>query len=305
MKVKVLMSTYNGEKYILDQLDSIFKQKFNGNIELIIRDDGSSDKTLEIIYQYIIDKKVKIIVMEGKNIGVQRSFLNLLYKAGEADYYLFSDQDDIWLSDKINCAINKLKDYEYIPALYGGNYNVVDSNCVMIKENVINEILEFTPLKAMFYNKIPGCTMAFNRCLYNEIRKVKISNIRMHDIMVLTIATLIGKVIYDEKSYILHRIHEKNVVGYGYSKINIIKWIKEKFSLLRNGEQYDISEFAKELLNNFNNEMSIRYKDDLILVLRFKESLICKIKLLSHNDTNGKMNRNTLSIRSKILFNVF
>lgn len=105
--VSVLMSTYNGAKYIREQIDSILNQK-DVNVELLIRDDGSSDNTAEICKEYQ-KKNTNIRFYQGENIGVGKSFMELLKKAPEADYYSFSDQDDVWLEDKLSRAVKMIK----------------------------------------------------------------------------------------------------------------------------------------------------------------------------------------------------
>ena len=101
-KVAVVLSTYNGEKYVKEQLDSILKQTYK-NVEIIVRDDGSKDSTVEIIKEYQEKhKNIKLVV--GENLGFIKSFFELL-KIAEADYYSYADQDDIWVKNKIELAV--------------------------------------------------------------------------------------------------------------------------------------------------------------------------------------------------------
>ena len=104
-KVAVLISTYNGKKYLKEQLDSILNQTYP-NIEIVIRDDGSTDSTLELVKEYQ-EKHSNIRLKEGTNIGFIKSFFKLLEMA-DADYYAYCDQDDIWLENKIELAVNAL-----------------------------------------------------------------------------------------------------------------------------------------------------------------------------------------------------
>ena len=97
-KVAVLLSTYNGEKYVGAQIHSILTQNYK-NIEIVVRDDGSKDKTVEIIKEYM-QKYSNIVLHQGENLGFIKSFFELL-KYEDADYYAFADQDDIWLPNKI------------------------------------------------------------------------------------------------------------------------------------------------------------------------------------------------------------
>lgn len=100
--ILVLMSTFNGEKFIREQIESILAQE-NVNIKLLVRDDGSTDKTLDILNEY--KNKGKLNYYIGKNLGPQLSFMHLLQNAPYCEYYAFADQDDVWLKDKLSTAI--------------------------------------------------------------------------------------------------------------------------------------------------------------------------------------------------------
>ena len=100
MKIAVLMSTYNGQKYLDEQLMSIADQTFSKMMTLYIRDDGSTDNTLKIIEKW--KKKIDIVFFQGENVGPARSFWKLLMNSEiQADYYAFCDQDDIWNGELI------------------------------------------------------------------------------------------------------------------------------------------------------------------------------------------------------------
>ena len=99
MRVAVLMSTYNGEKYLNEQIDSILSQSGNFELSLLVRDDGSTDETINILNKYQNLGKLKWY--SGKNLGPGKSFIDLLYKTHGYDYYAFSDQDDVWMTGKI------------------------------------------------------------------------------------------------------------------------------------------------------------------------------------------------------------
>ena len=120
--VCVYMSTYNGEKFLQQQIDSIFQQK-NVNVTLLVRDDGSTDRTVDIIKA----QKQKIVLLEGMNIGAENSFMELLYYEQDADYYAFSDQDDVWMPDKLCTAIGKLVGVKGA-GLYACNLYYTDEN---------------------------------------------------------------------------------------------------------------------------------------------------------------------------------
>ena len=304
--VIVLMSTYNGQDYIVEQIESIFNQTYNGKITILIRDDGSVDATKTLIQGLNESGNRNIEFYEGDNLGPQKSFLNLIQKAQVADYYFFADQDDVWDKDKIELAVLAMKEYEHVACVYCSNYRLSDMNLNVYKEAAIIQCPKFTPLKILFYNQIPGCTMGFNYKLMEMLKKIEIDNVMMHDSMVLSFAAYCGKIIYDENPRITHRIHSDNVVGEGHKKIHFLSWIKEKFHLLKHKESYDLSEMARqfELVVGYTDDL--KFSDDIKLLSDYKKSFAKTIKLLRHKDSKDKFfDRTTLSIRSKIFFHLF
>ena len=126
-KVQVIMSSYNGEKFIKKQIDSILNQQ-NVEVSLLIRDDGSKDGTIEILRDY--ENRGLIKVIYGKNIGPTASFLKLIDECDNADYYSFSDQDDVWLEDKLSTAVKILEENSVNkrPLLYCSALQRVDAD---------------------------------------------------------------------------------------------------------------------------------------------------------------------------------
>ena len=106
-KITVVMSAYNGSKYIEAQLDSIFQQ-VGVKVQCYVRDDGSTDDTLQVLKKYA-STSGELIICEGENVGWERSFLLALKDAPQADYYAFADQDDIWFEDKLISGIKMLE----------------------------------------------------------------------------------------------------------------------------------------------------------------------------------------------------
>ena len=156
-QVTVLMSTYNGEGFLREQLDSIINQQ-SVNVKLRVRDDGSTDNTIDTLLEYAD----KIDLTRGRNMGVGNSFMQLVYSAGfDSDYYAFSDQDDIWMSNKLAAAINKLDGVKG-PALYASNQLLVDAGG---QEMSIR--YESNPgsgwEQTIRHNYMCGCTMVWNK----------------------------------------------------------------------------------------------------------------------------------------------
>ncbi|MGV2805683.1 glycosyltransferase, partial [Clostridium perfringens] len=117
--VQVLLSAYNGEQYISEQIQSILNQTYP-SISILIRDDGSTDQTVEVLEQLIKIHPDQIKLIKGRNVGVVSSFFELLRAANaKADYYCFCDQDDVWLDHKVEQAITRLDSFIHtdVPAM--------------------------------------------------------------------------------------------------------------------------------------------------------------------------------------------
>ena len=260
--VQVLMSTYNGEKYLKEQIDSILSQE-NVEVSLLIRDDGSTDKTISIL-EKIVKENTNVSYYIGKNIGSAKSFIDLVNQSKEVDYYAFADQDDVWDSKKIISAIEKIENDSNIPSLYISALEVVDEelNTIEIKKVSGNLCFEGEMAK----NFATGCTMVFNKKLCNAIKTYNPSYIIMHDSWITRVCYAIGgNVVVDENTYIKYRQHGNNVVGYkdeGFRKLK--KQLKiafvDKISMrvniakeLKSGYEELLTDNAKELVNNLIN----------------------------------------------------
>lgn len=212
--VNILLSTYNGEKYIVEQIDSILRQK-GINLLLTIRDDGSKDRTYEIVSNYQRDYPDKIHLYKGDNIGFANSFYDLLKNASCCEYYGFADQDDIWDEDKIINAINKLQCNE--PMLYGSNlkaFNMVDGTNYLVypikeKDSILSRINKY-----IFLSNPYGCTMVWNNMLQKELLSLNKPDALTHDVWVNLVARCLGNVYFDyDQSFINYRIHGNNTCG--------------------------------------------------------------------------------------------
>lgn len=256
-KVQILLSTYNGEKYLEEQLDSILNQDYP-DITILIRDDGSTDKTIEILDQYS-RKYNQIKYYKGNNIGVINSFFDLMKNADiTAEYYSLSDQDDVWLSDKISRAVNQLNLLpSNKPLLYCGRTTLVDEYL-----NPLRNSIKLIPQKPSFGNALienicTGCTSVFNKELLllvcNHIPQYTV----MHDWWLYLTASAYGEVYYDENSYILYRQHQANVIG---SKSNYIAEFLMRLKRFK-GKQGNISrqviEFDRLFVNNYFDKKNL------------------------------------------------
>lgn len=215
-KIAILLSTYNGQQYLAEQLQSLQKQSYE-DWHLYIRDDGSSDRTTHIIEMFCKSDSRITWVNERRqiNLGVKQSFISLLSDV-EADYYMFCDQDDVWLPDKITVTLEAMT-ANAIPQLVFTDLRLVDSELNAIKkESVLSRIkVEYwiDASNVFFDNVVTGCTVMINAALKRAILPVNVDMIVMHDWFFAIIATQVGTVHFVEKETILYRQHEQNQVG--------------------------------------------------------------------------------------------
>lgn len=209
-QVTILLSTYNGEKYLEEQLQSIYNQK-GVDVKLLVRDDGSSDGTTEMLNAAQTAQRLSWYT--GANLGPARSFWNLLEQADKSEYYAFSDQDDFWMEDKMETAISYLKqDETNRPALYFCQTRLVDSKLKPIGDVTIHPRL--TLGEALLYQFIGGCTMVFNHALREILLQHTPCYLKMHDVWIYLVALAFdAKIHFDPTSHILYRQHGNNTVG--------------------------------------------------------------------------------------------
>ena len=300
--VSVLLSTYNGEKYIREMIDSILSQD-DVSVKLIIRDDGSSDSTKDILKEY----GDRITVDFAKNAGVGVSFMNLVYFAGdETDYYAFSDQDDIWLPDKISRAVAYLKDHTE-PALYASNQTLVDAECNKIRDRH-SEPPGCSIYQILCNNKLSGCTMVWNKELQkllvrNESRPTaELLKKRIHDVWVGAVAASVGSIYFDMESGILYRQHENNVVGVREVK-KLDLWKKKlKNPALRNGR----SQLAFELYNGYKDVITDSETVEFLRTCGFyRKDKTCRKKLLKSTVIPKLTSESPLEFKAKVYANLF
>lgn len=267
-KVQILISTYNGELYIREQLDSLLRQTYQ-NLEILIRDDGSRDETREILKEY--EKKYSNIrVYCEENVGVTKSFFELLKKS-DADYIAFCDQDDVWLEEKIEKAVEMLEKIEG-PALYCSNKILVDSKLNVIAEN------NHRKLTPGFENAVvecicTGCTSMMNRSLAENIKEHIPKKAIIHDWWCYLVASYLGKVIFDDNSYIWYRQHGGNVIGASPTLFGTVRAKAEYVKKNKGKLKGQLEDFAQ--LYQQDSE-----KDELVKLLLSSEKMPSKVKVV-------------------------
>lgn len=210
--ISVCIATYNGEKYIYQQIKSILQQLAKED-EIIISDNGSTDRTLEIIYEFL-DPRIQVYSLLQSNIEhryskkhylVTKNFENALrYATG--DYIFLSDQDDIWKNNKVEIMISSLQQYDLVIS----NFDIIDA-----QNNVLHNLFHHSKIsKCLLCNvlRMPfwGCCMAFRKEILKNAMPFP-TKLIMHDNWIGILATLIGKVGYINEALIYYRRHDSNV----------------------------------------------------------------------------------------------
>lgn len=228
--VAILLATYNGSKYLEQQLKSLFNQTCQ-DFRLVIHDDGSTDNTAEIIKEYRDMYPDQIEVYYGNSCGGPKE--NFLWMLGrvEAEYYLFCDQDDVWFANKLERSIEALAEAEAIslksekkseiPVCVFTDMRVVDEELNTISESFIRYIgrkptnTDYTQI--IIDNPAAGCTMCFNRALRDLVVEVlpsiNLKMIPMHDALILEIAAIMGKVVAIDEPLAYYRQTGHNAMG--------------------------------------------------------------------------------------------
>ncbi len=205
--VSVAMSTYNGEKYVAEQIDSIIRQE-GVDINLVIRDDGSRDSTIQIIEEYLNRGNIKLI--RGDNIGFGHSFMTALFACPQADYYAFSDQDDVWFPDKLIKTINCMEASDE-PQLGFCSAYYTDGNLKPLKGRMPPDTGFITKEMGFVSCLASGYRIVINDALF-RLLEIAGANIPVtHDIWVGGVAGYLAKASYLEEKLVYHRRLENSV----------------------------------------------------------------------------------------------
>lgn len=220
--IEILLATYNSEKYLTDQLDSLFEQTFE-DWHLTVQDDGSTDKTVDILRKYaaVYPEKMTVHVNEKNLGGAKYNFYDMLLKA-DADYVMTCDHDDVWLPDKMERTMATMKDLEAqnapdIPLLVHTDLTVVDENQTIVAASMFfQQQLDAgrTSLRELLVqNMVTGCTVMVNRALLSLLPRNIPANMVMHDWWMALVAAAFGAIGFVKDPTILYRQHGNNEVG--------------------------------------------------------------------------------------------
>lgn len=229
-KIAILLSTYNGEKFLGEQLDSLLAQS-HSNFVLVVRDDGSTDCTLSILDSYAQENadRIHLLPKDGNNLGASGGFAFLIdyvlnnksALAIESAYMMFCDQDDTWFPDKIEKLLAAMlateeADDARLPILVHSDLEVVSEQNTVIAKSLINyqglEIERNTFPNLVISNLVTGCTALINEPLAKKALPIPVEAI-MHDWWLALVATAFGKLVYLDIPLVHYRQHGNNTIG--------------------------------------------------------------------------------------------
>lgn len=271
-EVLVLMSTYNGERFLEEQLASVFGQESVG-VSVLVRDDGSTDGTLRILEQWKATHRLDYVC--GRNVGPARSFFLLLEQAPHRDYYAFADQDDVWYPDKLRRGVDSIR-RQQMASLYFANVDLTDAQG-RLKQRSLPATLQLTRQNALIESFASGCTMVFNDALRQLVCRHIPDAAVYHDRWLFLTAMFLGTVVYDGVPSMGYRQHGGNQVG--------SQTAAEKGSLLGRllkAGDFPMADTAALFLRCYGQELTVSDRHILQVCACYKHSVASKLTLVFH-----------------------
>ena len=250
--IAVVVAAYNGESHIAEQLDSILAQDCP-NVHVVVRDDGSSDGTLDVLRPY--EERGEVTVIAGENVGVMRSFISLVsLVAPEYDYVALSDQDDVWHPDKLSRAVSLLEGQDgSIPQLYCSEYVYCDSDMKPGKRSHLNRIgVSFDTM--LYENMVSGNTCVMNRALAMLIAQAGPEGVYCHDWWIGLVACALGNLTFDDFASLDYRRTGRDTSPSGTSGVRL--FLRRFNTFFKNGELKRIDLQLRRLEALYSNQLA-------------------------------------------------
>jgi rhamnosyltransferase len=320
MKIVVLLSTYNGATYLRGQIDSILAQK-NVDVQLLVRDDGSTDSTCAILQEYA--DRGELTCFAESNVGVVKSFLALCLRAPVADYYAFADQDDVWLPEKLWHAVTALEPYAAQPAACAAQLRMVDEalhplpdapsafpfdvqGAASSRERQLKTLCVWNDTAGY------GCTQVWNRALHElllygsgrgleEAEAANGGRLGSHDFLIAFLATLNGKFLYIKQADMLYRQHGHNASGQRTGwKAKFAKWGAHLCTLLK-GAKFPISGTNAFVLGVYGAVIAPEAARIMEQTVHYKESWKKTVQLATSDYPKNLYRNERIKFRLKVL----
>lgn len=303
VKVTILLSTYNGSKFLQQQLESLYEQTYP-DVRILVRDDGSSDSTRSILQNE--QSKGRLDILEGHgNLGPALSFFELLRNvaSSETEYVAFCDQDDAWHPEKIARAVLKLTEVaEDHPAMYCSRVEIVNEH---LKHIGYTEL----PRKAGFGNALVeniavGCTTVLNRKAMELVCENLPGKVLIHDWWCYLVVSCFGEVVFDDMATLKYRQHGNNTIGVATDIFVQLRRRLRRF--FGTGEGYLwISAQASSLMEIFKNSIPTANRQILNNLVAAKSSWHRRLQLALSTDVWRQKCSDNLLLRLLILLNRF
>ncbi|SEW36848.1 rhamnosyltransferase [Ruminococcaceae bacterium KH2T8] len=285
-KVLIMLACYNGGKYIGEQIESIIGQTYS-DFELVIQDDGSTDETIDIVKAYCdSDSRITLRINDTQYHGAFLNFhilANLYKNANNFDYYMFSDQDDIWDKNKIETMVQFLEKntQDDVPSLVYADMRTIDQNKQMIESSIDNvwKISGKNKCSYFFSHKVFGCNLMMNAALFNVVPYINPSDfgvrILSHDNLYAKFAATLGEVYFIDEQLMSYRRHGGNQTTEQQYRISIKRILQRLFGLHRLAEKhacaYNQTMYAIKLLRTIELDADqISFVNDIDFILRHK-----------------------------------
>ena len=206
--VAILLATFNGERFIEEQLTSIANQELV-RVSVYVNDDGSSDSTMQILEKWKT-RGLVVSISESQRIGYTRAFLNLVKQSTEHDYIAFSDQDDIWERNKLIKLVEVLE--QNIPMMAFSRRVYIKNDGILLQ---VSETYKLVPSfkNALVENVAPGNTTLLNREAIRLINRYSCEEIVYYDSWIYLLVSIFGKCKFVDEPLTRYRIHDNNTIG--------------------------------------------------------------------------------------------
>jgi glycosyltransferase involved in cell wall biosynthesis len=297
-RVNILLGIYNGSRFLSGQLQSIDAQTLPPH-RITIRDEGSTDDSVLQVQRWAT-KRPNVSILSGPRLGVLGNFFTLLASEdNDSDCFAFCDQDDIWLPDKLLCAVQELRKYgDTVPVMYCSRVEYVDENLRHLGYSSIPREPNFA--NALVENIATGCTVVLNRSARNLISQALPRMALMHDWWSYLVVSAFGRVCYDQRPNIKYRQHAGNLIGATTAPMEAFKRRYNRFLERPPGSKL-LTDQAGEFKRCFGKVLNPEYRFILERFLRLRGNLWTRISYNFKMDVWRQTWIDTTILRTMIL----
>jgi glycosyltransferase involved in cell wall biosynthesis len=295
---QVLLSTFNGAAHLERLLESVLAQDYP-ELELLVRDDGSTDGTISILKGYA-ENNPRVRLLEGPHLGFVASFFTLLAQSTpRADWYAFCDQDDVWRPDKVSRAVRALRRINpETPALYGSRLAIVDADERPLGLSAMPR-RELSFANALVESQIPGCTAVLNRATRSLMLWEVPRGLASHDWWFYLVVSGFGTVLFDPEPRIRYRRHGENV--FGDHALGLARWIARSPLLRGESDPRPATRQAMELRRIHGSHLPAAHARLLDRFLAPRSSFWSRLRYAHAGEVYRQARRDQVALKLRIL----